>query len=261
MLLQVWVRGRSKNTRLGFGRRTRARDVRVNGPPKFGSSPCGHSASFCRADLVKSRSALRSRAKEPMIGSAVKSRSVLRSRAKGAQRARERSRNRLKADCSLAASSCHFESVTDFTRGIFGTRNRLGFWDAKNPRVPAQNWDEKTEKTYNAQHASTCLLCRRVRYFIPFVSAHRRSGEQVSETSSSAILHRERANKVFGKRSARLLKRFHIAVLYVLVTTARLPPRQWGATRHCQARGGADRRRRLLCVVIPVGLETTVFCP
>jgi hypothetical protein len=28
---------------------------------------------------------------------------------------------------------CHFESVTDFTRGILGTRNRLGFRDAKNP--------------------------------------------------------------------------------------------------------------------------------
>jgi hypothetical protein len=27
---------------------------------------------------------------------------------------------------------CHFESVTDFTHGIFGTPNRLGFWDAKN---------------------------------------------------------------------------------------------------------------------------------
>jgi hypothetical protein len=33
----------------------------------------------------------------------------------------------------LRLSFCHFESVTDFTRGIFGTRNRLGFWDAKNP--------------------------------------------------------------------------------------------------------------------------------
>jgi hypothetical protein len=28
---------------------------------------------------------------------------------------------------------CHFESVTDFTHGIFRTRNRFGFWDAKNP--------------------------------------------------------------------------------------------------------------------------------
>jgi hypothetical protein len=27
----------------------------------------------------------------------------------------------------------HFESVIDFTRGILGTCNRLGFWDAKNP--------------------------------------------------------------------------------------------------------------------------------
>jgi hypothetical protein len=55
MLLQVWVRGRRKNTRAlarlaspgsGFGRR--ARDVRVNGPPKSGSNSCGKSAFFCR---------------------------------------------------------------------------------------------------------------------------------------------------------------------------------------------------------------------
>jgi hypothetical protein len=103
------------------------------------------------------------------------------------------------------------------------------------------------------------VLRRRVRYFIPFVGVHRRSGEQVSGTSSSAILHRERANKVFGKRSARLLERFHIIVLYVLVTTARLPPRQWGATRRRQARGGADHRRHHLCLVIPVTQDTYDF--
>jgi hypothetical protein len=97
MLLQVWVRGRRKNTRelarlaspgaaraglglglgLGFGRRAHARDVRVNGPPKSGPILTGMQLPF--ADLF-----------------------------------------------------CHFESVTDFTRGIFGTCNRLGFWDAKN---------------------------------------------------------------------------------------------------------------------------------
>jgi hypothetical protein len=108
-------------------------------------------------------------------------------------------------------------------------------------------------------HASAYLLRRRVHYFIPFVGVHRCSGEQVSGTSSSAILHWERANKVFGKRSVRLLERFHIAILYVLVATARLPPRQWGATRRRQARGGADRRRRLLYPVIPVSLETYGF--
>jgi hypothetical protein len=56
------------------------------------------------------------------------------------------------------------------------------------------------KKTYieDAQHASTCLLRRHVRYFIPFVGVHRRSGEQVFGTSFSAILHWERANKVFG---------------------------------------------------------------
>jgi hypothetical protein len=38
-----------------------------------------------------------------------------------------------------------------------------------------------------------------------------------------------------------------------------LPPRQWGATRRRQARGGVDRRRRLLYPVIPVSLETYGF--
>jgi hypothetical protein len=112
-----------------------------------------------------------------------------------------------------------------------------------------------TERTTRLTPQPACC----VRYFIPFVGVHRRSGEQVSGTSSSAILHRERANKVFGKRSVRLLERFHIAILYVLVATAHLPPRQWGATRRCQARGGADRRRHLLYLVIPVSLETYGF--
>jgi hypothetical protein len=88
-------------------------------------------------------------------------------------------------------------------------------------------------------------LRRRVRYFIPFVDVHRRSGEQVSGTSSSAILHRERANKVFGKRSARLLERFHITVLYVLVTTARLLPRQW-------ARLGVVKRAEVLFIAVVI---------
>jgi hypothetical protein len=87
----------------------------------------------------------------------------------------------------------------------------------------------------------------------------RRSREQVSGTPSSAILHRERPNKVFGKRSARLLERFHIAVFYVLIATARLSPCQWGATQHCQACRGADRRRRLLYPVIPVRREMYGF--
>jgi hypothetical protein len=40
---------------------------------------------------------------------------------------------------------------------------------------------------------------------------------------------------------------------------AHLPPRQWGATWHRQARGGADHRHRLRCLVIPVGQETYGF--
>jgi hypothetical protein len=101
---------------------------------------------------------------------------------------------------------------------------------------------------HNAPHASASLLRLRVRYFIPFIGVHRRSGEQVSGTSYLAILHRERANKVFGKHFARLLERFHIAVLYVLIATARLPPRQWGATH-----------RHHLYPVILVSLETYGF--
>jgi hypothetical protein len=30
------------------GRRARAHDMRVNGPPKSGPSPCGGAATFCR---------------------------------------------------------------------------------------------------------------------------------------------------------------------------------------------------------------------
>jgi hypothetical protein len=79
MLLQVLVRGRRKNTRAlarlagpgtSFGRRARARDVRVNGPPKSGPILAGTWLPF--ADLF-----------------------------------------------------CHFESVIDFMRGIFGTCNQL----------------------------------------------------------------------------------------------------------------------------------------
>jgi hypothetical protein len=136
---------------------------------------------------------------------------------------------------------------------VFGTPKTLAVLSYKNAQVPKKN------NTEDEQHASACLLRRRVRYFIPFVGVHWRLGEQVFGTSSSAILHRERPNKVFGKRSARLLERFHIAVFYVLVATACLPPRQWGATRRRQARRGADRRRRLLYLVIPVRQETYGF--
>jgi hypothetical protein len=162
----------------------------------------------------------------------------------------------------FAGLICHFESVTDFmaefweliTDLVFGTPKTLAVPSYKYTRVP-----EEKQNTEDAQHASTCLLHRRVRYFVPFVGVHRRSGEQVSGTSSSAILHQERANKVFGKHSARLLERFHNANLYVLVATARLPPRQWGATRRRQAGGGADRRRRFLYPDIPVRQETYNF--
>jgi hypothetical protein len=80
---------------------------------------------------------------------------------------------------------------------IFGTPKTLAVPSYKYAQVP-----EKKQNTEDAQHASASLLHRRVRYFVRFVGVHRRSGEQVSGTSFSAILHRERANKVFGKRSA-----------------------------------------------------------
>ena len=32
----------------GAGRRARAHDMRVNGPPKSGPSPCGGATTFCR---------------------------------------------------------------------------------------------------------------------------------------------------------------------------------------------------------------------
>jgi hypothetical protein len=140
--------------------------------------------------------------------------------------------------------------VTDL---VFGTPKILAVPSYKYARVPTR------KKMEDAHHASTCRLRCRIRCFVSFVGVHRRSGEQVSETSSSAILHRKRANKVFGKRSARLLERFRIDVLYVLVAMARFPPRRWGTTRRRQARGGADRRRRLLYPVIPVRLETYSF--
>ena len=46
---------------------------------------------------------------------------------------------------------------------------------------------------------------------------HRRSGEQVSGTFVLGNLHRERANKDFGKRPARLLQDFHHGSSFVQV--------------------------------------------
>jgi hypothetical protein len=64
--------------------------------------------------------------------------------------------------------------------------------------------------------------------------------------SSSAILHRERANKIFGKRSSRLLARF-----IKLFTTALLPLRWSHAEgRHLQRKlRQADRRLHPIVIV------------
>jgi hypothetical protein len=45
---------------------------------------------------------------------------------------------------------CHFESIMDFTRGIFRTHNRLGFWDAKNPSgfLPINTHVSRRKKKY-----------------------------------------------------------------------------------------------------------------
>ena len=57
-------------------------------------------------------------------------------------------------------------------------------------------------------------------YSIPSAGVHRRTGEQVSGTTRLCDPVRERANKVFGKRSARLLAFF---------ITGRLPSKSGGA--------------------------------
>jgi hypothetical protein len=155
MLLQVWVRGRRKNMRAltsprqartkgARSRRVREWSVKIRVQPL---RACGFFLPIRKEPIVP----------HDRLSSPVKSRSVLRSRTKGTQRAHERSRNRLKTDCSPAASFCHFEFVTDIIRGIFGTHNRLGFWDAnpsyKYVRVP------DTEYTKHTTHNTSQLAC------------------------------------------------------------------------------------------------------
>jgi hypothetical protein len=148
MLLQVWVRGRRKNTRAhacragpgsgsgsGFGRRARARDVRVNGPPKSESNSCGKSAFFCRFVFCYIRK--EPIHKEPIVPhDRLSGKEPICSPVLGKGRATSAWKVPKSAESLLISGGvlfCHFESVTDITRGILGTRNRLGFWDAKNP--------------------------------------------------------------------------------------------------------------------------------
>jgi hypothetical protein len=82
-----------------------------------------------------------------------------------------------------------------------------------------------------SSHSSTCICDRESRSPKP---------------SSSAILHRERANKIFGKRFSRLLARF-----IKFFTTARLPlhrSRAEGCHLQCELRQ-ADRRLHLVVIV------------
>jgi hypothetical protein len=88
-------------------------------------------------------------------------------------------------------------------------------------------------------------LLRRRGYFIPFVDVHLQSGEQVFETVVLNVLHRERVNKVFGKRSSRLLARF-----VKFFTTAHLPFRQSRAEGHRLQRKLCHADHRLHPVVI-----------
>jgi hypothetical protein len=79
---------------------------------------------------------------------------------------------------------CHFESVTDITRGILGLITDLVFGMLKILAVPSYKYAHVPARkihTEEAQHASTCLLRRRVRYFIPFVGVHRRSESRSPE--------------------------------------------------------------------------------
>ena len=68
------------------------------------------------------------------------------------------------------------------------------------------------------------------------------------------VLHRERVNEVFGKRSARLLDLFLIFIDFVIM--ARLPLRRVGATRHRKQRQVVDRRRLIYPTPIVTKKET-----
>jgi hypothetical protein len=56
---------------------------------------------------------------------------------------------------------------------------------------------------YRVRFCLFSLLCRHRQDSNPIVRVHLRPGEQVSETIVFVILHREKANKVFGKFSLR----------------------------------------------------------
>jgi hypothetical protein len=179
-------------------------------------------------------------------------------------RAREWSAKIRSNPCGHAASFCRFILPLRIFYGFhtrnFGTRNQLGFWTPKTLTILSYKYTRVLKK-YNredAHHASICLLRRRVRFFIPFVGVHRRSGEQVSGTSSSVILHRERAIRILGSAlrdcsnasTSPSSTSSSPRLVFLVVSGARL-----GVVK----RGGADRRRHLLYPVIPIRQDTYGF--
>jgi hypothetical protein len=88
-----------------------------------------------------------------------------------------------------------------------------------------------------SSHSSTCIYDRESRSLKP---------------SSSAILHRERANKVFEKQSSRLLARF-----VKFFTTARLPLHRTRAEGHCLQCKLHQVERRLQLIVVIKELSVT----
>src|SRR3954471_13081428 len=96
-----------------------------------------------------------------------------------------------------------------------------------------------TEIDLGFGHLSACAAS--LAYSIPPADVHRRTGEQVSGTTRPCDPVRERANKVFGKRSARLLEFF---------ITGRLPSKSGGAAYR-------RLRRHLLRSLFPKVSTTT----
>ena len=79
----------------------------------------------------------------------------------------------------------------------------LGFPEPALYKVLHDLATEHTETNLGFCHLSACAAT--VVYSIPSAGVHRRTGEQVSGTTRLCDPVRERANKVFGKRFARLL--------------------------------------------------------
>ena len=79
----------------------------------------------------------------------------------------------------------------------------LGFPEPALYKVLHDLATEGTETNLGFCHLSACAAT--VVYSIPSAGVHRRTGEQVSGTTRLCDPVRERANKVFGKRFARLL--------------------------------------------------------